>query len=370
MKRARFTEEQILFALRQAESGTKVPEICRRRKISEPTFYRWREHFAGLGTPELRELRQLRKENGKLKRLVADLSLDREMMRDALVREALRPDQQRVLVAHSRTAFQASERRVCRLFRIHRSTERRVSQAADQGWLKKRIQEIAQMHPSWGYRRIRVRLRREGLQVNAKRVCRLYREGGLVMKRRRKRRHRSSEIRQARSVPMRPDEAWSMGFMADETFDGRRLRILTVVDDCTRECLAAEAGQRMGGRFVMTVLEQFALRRGARPDRIRVDNGSEFTGKVLDHWVYGVAVRLDFSRPWKPTDNGIIEVFNGRVRDECLNANWFLSLPDAREKLYEWRRHYDAERPHRALGDLVPEEYAARCRQEVEARST
>lgn len=256
---------------------------------------------------------------------------------------------------------------MCGLFRIARSTVRYVSVASDQAWLKKRIREIAEQHPAWGYRRITVKLRREGLKVNAKRVYRLYRESDLVMKRVRKRRHRSSVQRSQRPSAHRANETWSMDFMADETYDGRRFRILTVVDDFTRECLAAEAGQRMTGRLVKATLEQVALRRGALPDRIRVDNGSEFTSKVLDHWAYGAGVKLDFSRPGKPMDNGIIEAFNGRLRDECLNANWFLSLPDARQKLAEWRRHYNAERPHSALGNLAPAEYAALNRREVEA---
>jgi putative transposase len=150
-----------------------------------------------------------------------------------------------------------------------------------------------------------------------------------------------------------------MDFMADQLFDGRRFRLLTIVDDFTRESLAIEVGQRLNGDDVARVLDRIKQSRHALPEKIRVDNGSEFRGKRLDQWAYLSGVRLDFSRPGKPTDNGLIEAFNGRLRAECLNENWFMSLGDAREKVESWRQHYNTERPHSALGSLAPEEFAA-----------
>ena len=149
-----------------------------------------------------------------------------------------------------------------------------------------------------------------------------------------------------------------MDFMADELFNQRRIRLLTIVDDFTRERLAVEVGQRFGGSEVACVLDRIATLRGL-PERIRVDNGTEFTSKRLDQWAYLRDVKLNFSRRGKPTDNGLIEAFNGRLRAECLNTNWFLSLADAREKVETWRRHYNEERPHSALGNLAPKEFAA-----------
>ena len=147
--------------------------------------------------------------------------------------------------------------------------------------------------------------------------------------------------------------------MADQLFDGHRFRLLTIVDDFTRESLAIEVGQRLNGADVARVLDRIRCSRGVLPKKIRVDNGTEFTSKRLDQWAYLSGVRLDFSRPGKPTDNGLIEAFNGRLRAECLNENWFLSLGDAKEKVAAWRLHYNTERSHSALGSLAPEEFAA-----------
>jgi len=153
-----------------------------------------------------------------------------------------------------------------------------------------------------------------------------------------------------------PNEGWSMDFMSDELFDGRRIRLLTLVDNFTRESLAIEVNDRIGGHKVVDVLLQLGKERKL-PRTIRVDNGSEFISKALDQWAYLNGVQLDFSRPGKPTDNGLIEAFNGRLRQECLNESWFLSLEDAREKVESWRQQYNKERPHRALGNLAPLEY-------------
>ena len=194
--------------------------------------------------------------------------------------------------------------------------------------------------------------------MNRKRVYRLYKLEGLCMKRRKPRRHRSSATRIPPPTAGRINESWSMDFMADEVFDGRRFRLLTIVDDFTRESLAIEVGQRLTGGHVADVLDRIGAVRGL-PTRIRVDNGTEFTSKRLDQWAYVTGVTLEFSRPGKPTDNGLIEAFNGRLRAECLNENWFLSLDDARTKVESWRRHYNADRPHSALGNLAPREFAA-----------
>ena len=251
-----------------------------------------------------------------------------------------------------------SERRTCRVFEFSRSSLRYQSVADDQAYLRRRIREIAESRVSWGYPRIWVQLRRDGWMVNRKRVYRLYRQEGLCMKRRKPRRHRSSPTREVRPQAHRINESWSMDFMADQLFDGRRFRLLTIVDDFTRESLAIEVGQRLTGERVAEVLDRIGRVRGL-PDRIRVDNGTEFTSRRLDQWAYLNHVQLAFSRRGKPTDNGLIEAFNGRLRAECLNEHWFLSLEDARQKVESWRRHYNDDRPHSALGSLAPREFAA-----------
>ena len=148
-----------------------------------------------------------------------------------------------------------------------------------------------------------------------------------------------------------------MDFIADNLFNGRRIRALTIVDNFSRECLEIFVGQSIKGRDVVQVLEGLRLFEGRAPHRIQVDNGSEFISKTLDKWAYENKVVLDFSRPGKPTDNTFIESFNGSFRDECLNVNWFLSIDDAREKINTWRKDYNEFRPHSSIGDLTPYEF-------------
>ncbi len=201
-------------------------------------------------------------------------------------------------------------------------------------------------------------LRREGWPINHKRVYRLYRDMGLQMRHKTPRRRVKAKLREDRQPAVQVNDCWSMDFMADQTFDGKRLRVLTVVDNFTRVSPAIGVGYRYTGYDVVRTLEQAARRHGV-PKAIRVDNGPEFVSKELDLWAYANGVTLDFSRPGKPTDNAFAEAFNARVRQECLNQHWFLSLEDARRKINRWRREYNQERPHSMLGYMTPEEYAA-----------
>ena len=220
------------------------------------------------------------------------------------------------------------------------------------------MKELASTRVRYGYRRLHILLRREGCPVNAKRVYRLYREEQLQMRTKTPRRRVSCRTRRERPEAERINDCWAMDFMSDELFDGRRFRVLTVVDHFSRESVALEVGQRFRGRDVARILTRAGWERGL-PKTIRVDNGPEFTSKALDHWAYTNGIKLDFSRPGKPTDNALIESFNGRLRQECLNESWFLSLDDAREKVESWRNDYNHERPHSALGNLAPSEFAS-----------
>jgi len=260
-------------------------------------------------------------------------------------------------VAYLRGAYGVSERRACAVVTLRRSSYRYQSMADEQAALRMRIRDLAAVRVSYGYRRLHVLLRREGWQVNHKRVYRLYRAEGLTLRRKTPRRRVAHQRREVRPTVATPNERWSMDFMSDELFDGRRIRLLTLVDHFTRESPAIAVDGSIGGHRVVSVLARLALQ-GRVPKTIAVDNGPEFISKVLDQWAYMNGVELDFSRPGKPTDNAMIESFNARVRQECLNENWFLSLEDAQEKVEAWRRHYNSERPHSALGQLAPEEFA------------
>jgi len=220
-----------------------------------------------------------------------------------------------------------------------------------------KIKEIAAVRVRYGYKRIHVLLRREGWQINHKRVYRLYCEEGLNLRARRPKRRVSAAHRMQRQEARGINECWSMDFVSDALFNGRRFRALTVVDNFSRESLAIEVEQGIRGEQVVGVLDRLKFARGV-PKVIRVDNGPEFISKILDKWAYENGVTLDFSRPGKPTDNAFVESFNGSFRDECLNVNWFLSLQDARAKIEAWRIDYNDYRPHSSLGDMTPSDFA------------
>jgi putative transposase len=253
-------------------------------------------------------------------------------------------------------AYWVSQRRACRVVGFCRTSHRYRSHRRDDRALRLRIVEIAEARVRYGYRRVQVLLRREGWRVNHKRTYRIYCEEGLHLRRKRPRRHISGSRRMARPEVERPNACWSMDFVADSLFDGRRFRALTVVDNYSRECLAIEAGQSMTGADVAEVIERLVKEKGA-PDRIQCDNGSEFISRALDKWAYDHGVVMDFSRPGKPMDNATVESFNGSFRDECLNVNWFLSMEDAQEKIEKWRQDYNEFRPHSSLGDLTPRQF-------------
>jgi len=246
--------------------------------------------------------------------------------------------------------------RACGLVGISRSLFRYRSRRSDSGPLRDRIEAIAATKRRYGYRRVYLRLRREGWEVNRKRVYRLYREAGLAVRRRKRKRIGVFE-RKPLPKPTAANVSWSMDFVADGLIGGRRLRCLTIVDDCTRECLAIEVDTSLPGLRVKTVLDRLADTRGL-PQSITVDNGPEFDGKVLDQWAYRTGVQLSFIRPGKPNENAYIESFNGKFRDECLNEHWFISLAHARRIIEAWRIEYNTERPHSSLGNRTPQEFA------------
>ena len=248
-----------------------------------------------------------------------------------------------------------SERRACGLMGLHRGTYRYRARRREDGQLRVRLRELAEARRRFGYRRLQVLLEREGWQVNHKRVYRLYVEEKLSLRRRRGRRR--SGVRQPLPAPVAANQVWSVDFMTDALSSGRRFRTLNIVDDYTRECLAIEVDTSLGGVRVVRVLEELKRRRGL-PRQIRSDNGPEFLSRAVDQWAYEQGLEWHTIQPGRPMENGYVESFNGRFRDECLNENWFTDLTDAREKIAEWKLDYNQARPHSALGYRTPEEFA------------
>jgi putative transposase len=269
----------------------------------------------------------------------------------------VKPAQKRAAAQFFRVGFRVSERRACRLAGVARSSYRYRSVAADQAALRLRLRDLAATRVRYGYRRLHILLRREGWRVNHKRVYRLYREEGLGIRVKR-RKKLASAPRVLPPPATRPLERWSLDFLSDSLVDGRRFRVLTIVDTVSRVSPAIEIGVSLTGERVVTLLDRLRSTLGV-PQRIAIDNGPEFISKALDAWAYQNGVQLEFSRPGKPTDNAFAESFNGRFRDECLNLHWFASLEEVRQTLEEWRIEYNTERPHRALGQQTPAAWEA-----------
>jgi putative transposase len=260
-------------------------------------------------------------------------------------------------VSYVEVEYRMSERHACRLLGLGRSTYRyRAGKAEPDIALRTRLKELAAKRMRFGYRRLTAMLVREGVPANHKHVYRLYREEGLAMRIRQRRRIRwnGAAVKPAAS---QPNERWSMDFVSDWVSSGKVIRMLTIVDDYTRECPAIEVDTSLGGLRVRRVLDRMASERGL-PEAIVLDNGPEFRGRALAAWSEERRVRLEFIQPGKPAQNAYIESFNGRLRDECLNANWFTSLSDARRKIETWRQDYNEQRPHSSLNYLPPAEFA------------
>jgi putative transposase len=240
---------------------------------------------------------------------------------------------------------------------MNRGTYRYRSHKDPRTELRMRIREIAQARVRYGYRKILALLQREGWKVGRYLVYRLYQEEGMTLRQRLRGRRRVAVNRRERPKQNGPNQVWSLDFVADQLADGRRFRALTVVDVFTRDSLAIEVGQSIKGEDVVKVLNRIQAQRGG-PKILFCDNGSEFSSQAMALWAYQNSVRIDFSRPGKPTDNAHVESFNGTFRRECLNAHWFMTLSEAKEITEAWRREYNESRPHGALGERTPSELA------------
>lgn len=257
----------------------------------------------------------------------------------------------------SMARFGLSQRRACMLVSVSRtvfSYSPRLSELNEK--IRKRLKQLAAKHRKWGAWKFHKILRREGLMINHKRVERIYRQERLSL-RERKRKKLKAIARVPLPKPERANQQWSMDFIHDKLWCGRKFRSLSIVDTFTHECLTLEVDTSLGGERVKRVLERLSEERGL-PEAITVDNGPEFISQVMDEWAYRREVKLDFIRPGKPTDNPFVESFHDKFRDECLDDHYFSTLFEARNIIENWRIEFNTFRPHRSLKGLTPEEYA------------
>jgi putative transposase len=257
-----------------------------------------------------------------------------------------------------RSVFEASERRACAVLGVDRTSIRYRGNRPDDAAVRARMRELAAIRRRFGYRRLFVLMRREGLVMNHKKFRRLYREERLQV-RRRGGRKRALGTRAPLAIPQGPNQRWSLDFLSDAFVEGRRFRILAVVDDFTRECLALIADTSLPGLRVVRELEIIMARRG-RPAICVSDNGTELTGMAVLRWSQEIRLEWHYIAPGKPTQNAFIESFNARLRDELLNETLFTSLAQVRAALNAWKDDYNNARPHSALGNLTPTEYSDR----------
>lgn len=358
MPKKRFTEERIAFALRQADAGTSVGEICRKMGVAEATFYRWKKVYAGMGVSEIRRLKPLEEENGKLKRLVADLTLDKTMLRGACCDKSSEarpatggraPSAGGVRCLGKKSLRRRGLRAGLPPIRLPTRSRGRAADADQRaGGSTRALWLPAAARPA-----------------PARRLGREPQEGPQAPPRGRAVDPHADAAAQAglpvslgaRTAAGGANDVWAMDFVSDKLFDGRAFRILTVVDAHAREALSTATRTNFRAGQVVEELDRLARLRG-KPRSIRVDNGPEFAGRRLDQWAYLNKVELDFSRPGKPSDNAFVEAFNSRLRQEGLNASWFLSTADARTRIREWRLRYNNDQPHSSLGGLTPAAFA------------
>ncbi|WP_447781228.1 IS3 family transposase [Stenotrophomonas riyadhensis] len=352
----RFSEEQIIGFLREAEAGMPIKDLCRQHGFSEASYYLWRSKFGGMSVPDAKRLKDLEAENTRLKKLLAEQVFENDVIKDALRKKLVTAPARRLLV-RSMVEKGLSERRALTVVRMSASALRYEPRADRNVELREQIAALAHRHRRYGVGMIHLKLRQKGLVVNYKRVERLYQEAGLQVRRRKRRKVPIGE-RQPLLRPSAANEVWSMDFVFDRTAEGRVIKCLTIVDDATHEAVAIEVERAISGQGVSRVLDRLAMQRGL-PRVIRTDNGKEFCGKAMVAWAHEEEVSLRLIEPGKPNQNAYVESFNGRLRDECLNEHWFPTLLHARTSIESWRRDYNEERPKRALGGLTPAQYAA-----------
>ena len=359
MKKTRFTEEQMVTILREADQRP-VPEVAKKNGVSAQTLYAWRKHFGTLEPADVKRLRQLEQENGRLKKMVADRDLEIDVLKEITRKKMVGARVRRPQVAYAR-ARGLSGRRACALLSVARSTLGYQSRLVDRDApTLAAMRRLAAQYPRYGYRRIRIFLKREGHTMSTDRTHRLWRQAGLQVPRRRPRRRVA--LSRPRPVPATAvNHVWAYDFVFDTCANGQTLKCLTVVDEWTRESLAIDvAGGIRSGR-VIEVLTQLVSVHGA-PRYLRSDNGPEFVAGAILRWLLQAQIETALIEPGKPRQNATDESFNGKFRDEYLSLQWFRNRVDAKVGIVQWRRHYNDVRPHSSLGYLTPAEFKAQLR--------
>ncbi|QUR69836.1 IS3 family transposase [Mycobacterium spongiae] len=368
--RKRHSPEQIMRKLATADrllaKGMGTAAVCRELGVSEATYYRWRNQFGGLKADDAKRLKDLERENARLTRRLADAELEMIALKEIAKGKLLGPERRRAAVQHLQCALGVSERFACRVTGQPRATQRYQPaattpdpDAALRDWLR----SYAKKHPGRGFRPAYRDAVAEGWLVNHKKIQRLWREEGLRVSQHRRRNGQDGSMAPAATHADRPNRVWAVGFQFGTTIDGRPIRIMSIVDEHTRECLGGLIAYSITTEAIVSVLERLKAGRGTHPEVLRCHNGPELASAAMAQWSRGQS-SLRFVPPGAPWRDGYIEWFNSRIRDECLNSNSFWSLNQARMLINDWKHNYNHHRRHAVLGHLPPARYAAKCAQQ------
>ncbi|MBU2083707.1 MAG: IS3 family transposase, partial [Alphaproteobacteria bacterium] len=352
--------EEIIAKLREVEvrlaRGETAASAARAVGVTEQTYYRWRKEYGGLQVDQAKRMKDMEKENARLRRAVSDLTLDNQILQEVGAGKVLSPSRRRAAVDHVVEELGVSERRACRVIGQHRSTQRKQPiRRDDEDALTSAIIRLAERFGRYGYRRITALLRNDGWYVNEKRVYRIWRREGLKVPMKQPKRGRLW-LHDGSCVRLRPahkGHVWSYDFVQDRIHDGRVFRMLCVVDEFTRECLAIRVERKLNSRDVLDTLGELFVRHGP-PEHIRSDNGPEFIATALRDWLERIGVKTLYITPGSPWENGYCESFNSKLRDELLARETFFDLREAKILIEAWRHHYNTARPHSSLGYKPP----------------
>ncbi|MCT2071347.1 IS3 family transposase [Micrococcus lylae] len=369
--RKRHTPEQVVRKLGQADrmlaDGQDVAAVCRELGVSEQTYYRWRNQYGGLKADDAKRLKELEKQNATLKRLLAEAELEKAALKELAGGKLLSPDRRRAAVDHLKRKLRVSERMACRLVGLSRSAYRRPLKgdtvADPDRALREWLRAWAKDHPRYGYRRAYHDARAEGWVVNHKKIQRLWRDEGLRVPQRRRRKRVGSSTVDAPTADA-PNVVWAVDFQFEADEHGRPIKICSIVDEHTRECIGGLVERSITADRLTAHLEDLVAARGA-PAVLRSDNGPEFISEAMADWA-GTRTGLSYIPPGSPWRNGYVESFNSRIRDECLNINSFYSLLHAQVIIGDWKDEYNHHRRHSSLGYLTPAEYARQCTHQME----
>ncbi|MCP9482656.1 IS3 family transposase [Shimia sp. CNT1-13L.2] len=360
MANKRHKPEEIVQKLRQVDvlvgQGMMRADAIREVRITEQTYYRWRKQYGGMGTDQLKELKRLKKENERLRKAVSDLTLDKLILKEAAPGKLLSPARRRACIDLIRSEMKVSERRICRLLGQHRSTQRYQPQGReDEEQLVEDMIELAREYGGYGYRRVAALLQDAGWQVSTGRVERLWKREGLKVPSKQPKKGRLW-LNDGSCIRLRSEHrnhVWSYDFVHCRTDDGKAFRTLNILDEFSRECLAIRVKRKLNSTDVIDALTDLFILRGS-PAYVRSDNGPEFIAQAVRDWITAVGAKTAYIEPGSPWENGYVESFNARFRDELLTREIFYSLREAQIIIEEWRKHYNTKRPHSALGYRPP----------------